>query len=104
MEVIMAEESKLAKKYEEVTKFDKEELETIKKLQDEYVDVQSKFGQLSVQRIRLNQQLENVSQLESDLSNRYISAQKSENEFMKKLNDKYGEGTYNPEKNEFIPK
>ena len=98
----MAEESKLAKKYAEVTKFEKEELETIKKLQDEYVDVQSKFGQLSVQRIRLNQQLENVSQLESDLSNRYISAQKSENEFMKKLNDKYGEGTYNPEKNEFV--
>ncbi len=97
----MAEESKLAKKYEEVTKFDKEELETIKKLQDEYVDVQSKFGQLSVQKIRLNQQLENVSQLENDLSNRYLSAQKRENEFMKKLNGKYGEGSYNPQTNEF---
>ena len=53
----MPEESKLAEKLENSTKFSEEELKQVKGIQDEYIKIQSQFGQLSIAKIRLQSQI-----------------------------------------------
>ena len=71
----MAEESKLAEKYENATKFSEEEMKVVKEIQQKYVDVQHKLGQLSVARIRLVQQLEALDNSESELKQSFVETQ-----------------------------
>ena len=58
----MAEESKLAEKYEDATKFSQEELDKIKEVQKSYVGIQQAFGQLEVNKLRLEQQIGALNQ------------------------------------------
>ena len=53
----MSEESKLADKYEKATQFSQEELDKIKEIQKSYVGIQQAFGQLEVNKLRLEQQM-----------------------------------------------
>ena len=97
----MAEESKLAEKYENATKFSEEEMEVVKEIQQKYVDVQHKLGQLSVARIRLVQQLETLDKSEHELKQSFIDTQKSEKEFISSITEKYGDGVLNPTTGEY---
>ena len=97
----MAEESKLAEKYENATKFSEEEMEVVKEIQQKYVDVQHKLGQLSVARIRLVQQLEALDNSESELKQSFVETQKSEKEFISSITEKYGDGVLNPTTGEY---
>ena len=72
----MAEESKLAEKLKDSTKFSEEEMKTVKEIQQRYVDVQHKLGQLSVE----------------------------ETDFIKSITEKYGDGVLNPETGEYNKK
>ena len=56
-----------------------------------------------VQRILLTQQLENLDETELQLETEYSELQKSEQALVKTLNDKYGQGTLNPETGVFTP-
>ncbi len=100
----MPEDSKIAEKYKESTeetKFTPEELETIKGIQQEYFDTQSKLGQLSVARIRLDNQASYLDNTENDLRNSWFETQKKEQDFMSEMNKKYGDGTLNASTGEF---
>ena len=68
----MAEESKLAEKLKDSTKFSEEEMKTVKEIQQRYVDVQHKLGQLSVAEIRLNQQLDALNITRTELNDTFI--------------------------------
>ena len=81
----------------EEVKFTEEEMNKIKEIQQTYVDVQQSLGQLSVARIRLEQQLNSLDGGENELKNKFIETQKGEQEFIGGLTKKYGDGTLDPE-------
>ena len=99
----MPEESKLAEKLENATKFSEEEMKTIKEIQDEYIKVQTQFGQLSISRIRLHNQLNSLDDSETELNESFVNLQEKERKFLEKTSEKYGQGTLNPETGEFTP-
>ena len=100
----MAEESKLAEKMKDSTKFSEEEMKTVQTIQKTYVDVQHKLGQLSVAEIRLNQQIDALQHSRSELNDEFIKAQKEEKDFIKIITEKYGDGILNPETGEYNTK
>ena len=99
----MAEESKLADKYEEQTKFSEEEMEVLKEIQTSYLEVQQGIGQVSIARIRLEQQMEGLSEADFKLREQFLTNQTKEQEFIKSITEKYGDGVLNKESGTFTP-
>lgn len=93
----MAEESKLAEKYENSQKFSEDEMKVVKDIQQKYVDVQHQLGQLSVAEIRLNQQLQALGNTKESLNAKFIETQSEEKDFIKSITEKYGEGILDPQ-------
>ena len=84
-------------------KFTEEEMKSLRDLQDSYTQKQAELGQVSVQRILLNQQIENLDQRQSQLETEYVQIQQTEQDLVKKLNEKYGPGQLDPESGVFTP-
>tara|TARA_R100001015_G_C4541351_1_gene105296 strand:- start:169 stop:456 length:288 start_codon:yes stop_codon:yes gene_type:complete len=93
MEVIMS----------EPVKFTEEEMNSVKDIQKQFFDIQRQFGQLSMARLRLQEQLDNLDQSESDLVDQFNKNKEKENKFLDETTKKYGEGSLNPETGEFTP-
>jgi len=87
----------------EQIKFTDEEMKTLRGLQDSYTEKQSELGQLSVQRILLNQELNSLDEKQAFLENQYVSIQQKEKDLVKKLNDKYGQGQLDQDTGIFTP-
>ena len=87
----------------EQIKFTDEEMKTLRGLQDSYTEKQSELGQLSVQRILLNQQLDALDERQTFLENEYKKIQQKETDFVKTLNNKYGQGQLDPDTGVFTP-
>ena len=85
------------------TKFSQEEMDKIKEIQSSYVGVQQAFGQLEVNRIRLEQQLDATQQASSDLRKKFSDVQSDEQKFIEELNGKYGDGSLDLESGTFTP-
>jgi predicted nuclease with TOPRIM domain len=98
----MSEESKLAKKYEEAIKFTEDEMKELKDIQTSYVEVQGNLGQLAVAKLRLEQQLESLSNAEIELKVKFKDIQTNEQKFVDSITEKYGDGTLDPESGTFI--
>ena len=102
----VTEESALAQKVEEQTsdiKFTDEELKSLNDLNQGYQTKQSQFGQLKVQRLLLGQQIEALDETEIRLETEYSELQKSEQNLVKSLNEKYGPGQLDPKTGIFTP-
>tara|TARA_Y100000361_G_C11025516_1_gene271939 strand:+ start:382 stop:660 length:279 start_codon:yes stop_codon:yes gene_type:complete len=84
-------------------KFTEDEMKSLRDLQDSYTQKQAELGQVSVQRILLNQQLDDLNKRESDLQAKYVEIQQQEQDLVKKLNEKYGPGQLDPESGVFTP-
>ena len=54
-------------------------------------------------RLRLQEQLDNLDQSESDLVDQFNKNKEKENKFLDETTKKYGEGSLNPETGEFTP-
>ncbi len=78
-------------------------MKSLRDLQDSYTQKQAELGQVSVQRILLNQQLDDLNKRESDLQAKYVEIQQQEQDLVKKLNEKYGPGQLDPESGVFTP-
>ena len=85
-------------------KFSEEEMKSLRELQDSYTQKQAELGQVSVQRILLNQQLDVLEEKQTFLENEYKKIQQQEQDLVKKLNEKYGTGQLDPESGVFTPK
>ena len=85
------------------TKFTQKEMDKIKEVQSSYVGVQQAFGQLEVNRIRLEQQLDATQQASVELRDRFSEVQKEEQKFIEELNEKYGDGSLDLESGTFTP-
>ena len=85
------------------TKFTQKEMDRIKEIQSSYLGVQQAFGQLEVNRIRLEQQLDATQTASSDLRNKFSEVQGDEQKFIEELNEKYGDGSLDLESGTFTP-
>ena len=102
----VTEESNLAKKVEEKSsevKFTEDELKSLRDLQDGYSEKSAQFGQLKVQKLLVQQQLDQLEQTEVQMEADYASLQEKERELVKSLNEKYGPGTLDPQSGVFTP-
>ena len=102
----MADESKLVDKLEEKTKeikFTEEELQSLKQIQQDYLECQTAFGQVAIQKIALQQQIDALAKSEDDYAKKYQETQEKEREVAKALNDKYGSGNLDPQTGVFTP-
>jgi predicted nuclease with TOPRIM domain len=85
------------------TKFSEEEMKKIKEVQNSYIGVQHAFGQLEVNRLRLEQQLDSTLKASDDLRNKFNDIQKDEQSLIEELNTKYGDGTLDLDSGTFTP-
>ena len=81
-------------------KFTKEEIQSIEDLKKSVGVIFTQLGQLSIQKARTLQQLE---QQEASLIELHQESVKKESELFKGLNEKYGDGNFDPKTGEFIP-
>ena len=102
----VTEESNLAKKVKEKAsevKFSDEELQSLRELQDGYSEKSAQFGQLKVQKLLVQQQLDALEGTEVQFESDYSDLQKQEQEIVKQLNEKYGPGNLDPATGVFTP-
>ena len=97
----MPEESKLAKKYENATKFSQEELDKIKDIQKSYIGIQQAFGQMEVNKLRLEQQMTTLEKASDELREKFGEIQNSEQNLIEEFTEKYGDGTLDLESGKF---
>ena len=102
----MTEESVIEQKFKEKekeAKFNKEEMSKLKNIRDAYLDIQYKFGQSSMVRLRLEERIQELNAQVETLKEEYRKNQKTEQEFLDEINNKYGDGSLNPETGVFTP-
>ena len=87
----------------EQIKFTEEELTNLRQLQTDYQEKQNTLGQLSVQEIILNQQMEQLHSQRDAIQTEYIELQQKERNLVDELNAKYGIGSLDPETGIFTP-
>jgi ribonuclease HI len=78
------------------TNFSQEEMDKVKDLQKKYIEIQQAFGQVSVARIKLHQQLEALELAEEELTKTLKETQEDEKNFVDSITEKYGQGTLDP--------
>jgi len=98
----MAEEAQVVEASDEI-KFSEEELKELGELQTSYQEKQAQLGQIAVQKILLNQQVESIDNRQVELEGEYEAVQQSERDLVQKLNEKYGPGQLDPQSGVFTP-
>ena len=87
----------------EETKFSEEELKSINTVAETYTSLQSELGNLGVQKILVDERIKAITEREEAIRGEWKSNQVKEQELVKTLSDKYGEGTLDPKTGSFIP-
>ena len=72
--------------------YDEENLKKVSEIRQKYVTIQNSFGQISINRLRLNQQNDDLDKAEQTLSTEFMENQNSERDFVDEINKKYGDG------------
>jgi len=85
------------------TKFSEEELKSLQDLQNSYQQKQLQFGQLRVQRLLVQQQLDAIDETEARFEVEYGEVQETERKLVQELNKKYGPGNLDPQTGVFTP-
>ena len=88
----------------DAVKFTEDEMKQINTLQQGYVSLQNALGQLSVNRIRLNQQFDDLDTTEENVRTQFVENQTKEREFVDSINKKYGDGNLDLTSGVFTPK
>ena len=84
-------------------KFSDEELKELSELQQSYQEKQAILGQLAVQKIILDHQVEAIDTRQAEVEAEYSDVQQTERDLVQKLNEKYGPGQLDPESGVFTP-
>ena len=81
-------------------KFTKDEVIEIDNLKQEVASIFTRLGQLSVEKKR---RIDEVEKVESDLLNQHQELVEKEKQIFAGLNEKHGDGNYDPSSNTFVP-
>jgi len=84
-------------------KFSDKELKSLKQIQQDYLECQTAFGQIAIQKIALQQQIDALAKSEEEYAKKYQETQVKEKEVGKELNEKYGSGNLDPDTGVFTP-
>ena len=84
-------------------KLSEEDIAQVTALQEKYADITAKLGQLKIEQIMINNQVQRLAQLEQTFSDEYNAIQKEEVKFAEDITKKYGEGQINLDTKEYIP-
>ena len=84
-------------------KFTDDELKSLQGLQTSYQEKQAALGQLAVQKLLMNQQVESIETRLVEVEQEYQTVQQEERDLVKTLNDKYGPGQLDPATGVFTP-
>lgn len=87
----------------EPTKFNPEELESLKSVQNKYQEITYKFGQLYINKIMLEEQDKDLKEHEEKMKSEFKSIKLEEDKWIDKITSKYGEGNLNIKDGTFIP-
>ena len=87
----------------EPIKFTSEELEKMKNIQNQYIDIQNAFGQVSLSRLRLQEQIQLLDEKDEENKQKFYDVQKNEKQFLDEITKKYGDGSLNPDTGVFTP-
>ena len=98
----MAEEAQVVEASDEI-KFSEEELKELGDLQTSYQEKQAMLGQIAVQKILLDQQIDAIETRQTELESEYEGVQQTERDLVQKLNEKYGPGQLDPQSGVFTP-
>ena len=85
-------------------KFTEDEMKQITTLQQSYVNIQNILGQLSVSRMRLEQQINELDTTEQNIRSQFGETQTKERDFVSSINKKYGDGNLDLNTGVFTPK
>lgn len=84
----------------ETIQFTQEEFQSINQLRQDVASVFTQLGQLTIER---NRRLDELDDIEEGLIQKHQELQQREQELFKGLNEKYGDGNYDPATNTFTP-
>lgn len=84
-------------------KFTDDELKQINTIADTYSQLQTELGNLGVQKILVDERIQAIQDREEAIRGEWKKNQTTEQELVKTLSDKYGEGTLDPKTGEFTP-
>ena len=84
-------------------KFTDSELQSLQDLQKSYQQKQLQFGQLKVQKILVQQQVDGLEASDAQLESEYGEVQETERKLVADLNKKYGPGNLDPTTGVFTP-
>ena len=85
------------------TKFSEEELKQINEVADTYNSLQTELGNLSVQKILVDDRIQAIQDREAEIRKEWKKNQVTEGDLVKSLSEKYGEGTLDPKTGNFVP-
>ena len=81
-------------------KFTKEEVGKINQLRQDVSNVFTQLGQLAIEK---NRRIQEVEKVENELIEKHGNLQNEEKTLFESLNEKYGDGNYDPTTNVFTP-
>ena len=84
-------------------KFSDEELKSLKELQESYLRVQAKFGQIAIAKLTLDRQVDEMERTEDSVNTEFRELQKKEQDLVQELTKKYGQGQLDPQTGVFTP-
>jgi len=87
----------------EAVKFTEEETKNISEVRRSYQDVQIKFGEFALYKIKVEEDFNALNELEETLRKEYKDIQAKEKSLVDELTKKYGTGTLNPQTGDFTP-
>ena len=87
----------------EPIKFTDEESKQVVDIRNKYQDIQIKFGEFALYKLKVEEDYENLNRLEESLRKEYKTTQSTESSLIESLTTKYGTGKLNPSTGEFTP-
>lgn len=80
-----------------------DDIEKVKQLRTKYAQTTAQIGQVEIELFVLNKQLKELTEIREGLFKSYTELQTEEQDLVKELNDKYGDGVLDLESNKFVP-
>ena len=85
------------------TKFSDEEMKKLLEIQNAYVEIQQKIGQVQMSKLKLKEQMSEIENLENNCVIDFKKIQKEEKDFVDSISKKYGDGKLDAETGIFTP-
>ena len=80
-----------------------EDIERVKDLRTKYATTTAQIGQVEIELHISKKRLSELEKLREGLLESYVKLQTEEQELVKQLNEKYGDGLLDLEQNKFVP-